>query len=262
MSKEFPESPESDLEARRLTVVLLAAVVEGGMLVAASILGWMLDQPPLRYFQWTLRAIFWGVAAAVPPVTLFFVFQRWPIGPLQRIQRFSEEILRPLLAPCSWIDLLGISALAGLGEEIFFRGVLQEAMSRWFNSWFGIMAASVLFGLMHSITFTYAVLAALMGAYLGCVWLYADHNLLVIVVTHTLYDFVVLLWLLRGPGAAEALDALHTRQEAEKSEGQKSHTPDADRQAHSCNEWTLGKRSPNLPIARGRFNIPLLKIRF
>jgi membrane protease YdiL (CAAX protease family) len=56
-----------------------------------------------------------------------------------------------------------------------------------------------------------------MGAYLGCVWLYADQNLLVIVVTHALYDFVVLLWLLRGPGAAEALDALQERQEAEKS---------------------------------------------
>jgi membrane protease YdiL (CAAX protease family) len=150
----------------------------------------------------------------------FLCFQRWPIGPLKRIQRFSEEVIRPLLAPCSLIDLIGISVLAGIGEEIFFRGVLQEAVTRWFNNvWIGIIAVSILFGLMHSITFTYAVLATLMGAYLGCVWLYADHNLLVIVITHALYDFVVLLWLLRGPGAAEALDALHARQEAEKSEG-------------------------------------------
>ena len=219
MSDDFPESPESELEARRQTVVLLAVLVEGGMIVAASVLGWMIDQPPLRFFAWTLRGVFWGVAAAVPLVALFFVFQRWPIGPLQRIQRFSEEVIRPLLAPCSWIDLLGISALAGLGEETFFRGVLQEAVTQWFNSvWLGILAVSILFGLMHSITFTYVVLATLMGAYLGCVWLYADHNLLAIVITHALYDFVVLLWLLRGPGAAEALDALQARQEAEKSQ--------------------------------------------
>jgi membrane protease YdiL (CAAX protease family) len=78
--------------------------------------------------------------------------------------------------------------------------------------------AGVLFGLVHSITFTYVVLATLMGVYLGWVWLYADHNLLVIVITHALYDFVVLLWLLRGPGAAEALEALQARQDAEKSQ--------------------------------------------
>ena len=97
------------------------------------------------------------------------------------------------------IDLLGISLLAGLGEEILFRGVSQEAFTGWFNVWVGVLMASVLFGLMHSITFTYVLLATLMGAYLGCVWLWADHNLLVIVLTHALYDFLVLLWLLRGP---------------------------------------------------------------
>lgn len=218
MSDELPESPESELEARRQTVVLMAVLVEGGLLVAAALLGWTLDQPPVRFFQWTLRAVFWGVIATLPLVALFFVLQRWPIGPLGRIQRFSEEVIRPLMAPCSLVDLLGISALAGLGEETLFRGVLQAAASRWLNVWISIAAVSILFGVMHSITFTYAVLAALMGAYLSCVWLYFDQNLLVIAVTHALYDFVVLLWLLRGPGAAEALAALQARQEAEKNE--------------------------------------------
>lgn len=218
MSDEFPQSPEAEQEARRLTVVLLAVLVEGGLLVAAGLLGWSIDQPPVRFFDWTLWGVLWGVVAAVPLLVLFFVFLRWPIGPLQRIQRFSEEVIRPLLAPCSLVDLFGISALAGLGEETFFRGVLQEATTRWFNVWVGVIVVSVLFGLVHSITFTYAVLATLMGAYLGCIWLYFDQNLLVIVVTHALYDFVVLLWLLRGPGAAEALAALETRQEAEKSD--------------------------------------------
>jgi membrane protease YdiL (CAAX protease family) len=218
MPDDFPESPESELEARRQTVVLMAVLVEGGLLVVAALLGWMLDQPPVRFFQWTLRGVFWGVIATVPLVALFFVFQRWPIGPLRRIQRFSEEVIRPWLAPCSLIDLLGISALAGLGEETLFRGVLQTWASRWLNVWIAVAVVSILFGLMHSITFTYAVLAALMGAYLSCVWLYFDQNLLVIAVTHALYDFVVLLWLLRGPGAAEALDAQQARQDEEKND--------------------------------------------
>jgi membrane protease YdiL (CAAX protease family) len=217
MSEELPESPESDAEERRQTVILLAVLIEGGLLAAASLLGWMLDQPPLRFFAWTLPAVLWGVVATLPLLALFFLFLHWPIGPLKRIQRFSEEVMRPLLAPCSLIDLVGISALAGLGEEMFFRGVLQEAFARWFNVWIGVFVSSLLFGLLHSITFTYALLATLMGAYLGCVWLYAE-NLLVIVITHALYDFIALWWLLRGPGAAEALAALHARQAKEKSE--------------------------------------------
>jgi membrane protease YdiL (CAAX protease family) len=213
MSEELPESPESVAQSQRQTVVLLAVLVEGGLLVGASFLGWMIDQPPLRQFAWTPQGALWGVAATVPILLLFFVFLRWPIGPLQRIQRFSEDIIRPLLAPCSLIDLLGISLLAGLGEEMLFRGVLQGAFTTWFNVWVGVAVASLLFGVLHSITVTYAVLAAVMGAYLSGVFLCADRNLLAVIIAHALYDFVVLLWLLRGPGAADALAA---RENAEK----------------------------------------------
>lgn len=221
MSEELPESPEADAAAQRHTVVLLAILIEGGLLVGASLLGWILDQPPLLHFAWTPRAALWGVGATAPLVLLFFLFSRWPVGPLKRIQRFSEDIIRPLLAPCSILDLLGISLLAGLGEEVLFRGVVQEVFSRWFNVGIGVLVASLLFGAMHSITFTYALLAGLMGAYLGWVWLYADHNLLVVVLTHALYDFVVLLWLLRGPGAAAALE----RHAAEKAQQPPSEAP-------------------------------------
>ena len=217
MSDELPESPESVAEEQRRTVVLLAILVEGGLLAGASLLGWMIDQPPLLHFAWTIQGVLWGIAATVPIVGLFFLFQRWPIGPLKRIQNFSEQVIRPLLAPCSLIDLLGISVLAGLGEEMLFRGVLQAAFTGWFNVWVGVTVASLLFGGLHAITFTYAVLAAVMGAYLGCVWLYADYNLLVVIIAHALYDFVVLLWLLRGPGAAAALAAYQAGESSESS---------------------------------------------
>jgi membrane protease YdiL (CAAX protease family) len=190
---------EEEDEATREPIVLLAIVVEGGLILAAWVLGWMLDQPPLRKFQWTVQGGMQGVAAVVPMLALFWVLNRWPVGPLADIKDFTNRILCPMLAPCTVVDLLGISVLAGLGEELLFRGVLQETFSRALPPALALLAASVLFGLVHAVTPTYAVLASLSGLYLGWLFLATD-NLLVPVIAHALYDFGVLLYLLRGPG--------------------------------------------------------------
>src|SRR5206468_2566814 len=175
------------------------------LILLAWVAGWLLDQPPLRGFAWEWRAALVGVLAALPMLGLFLVLLRWPVGPLERIKWFSERVLCPLLAPCSVVDLLGISVLAGLGEEMLFRAVLQGAFLRWLPVWGAIALASVLFGILHAITASYAVLAALMGAYLGWLWHQTD-NLLAPVVAHALYDFVVLVYLLRGPGSEQRLE--------------------------------------------------------
>ena len=55
----------------------------------------------------------------------------------------------------------------------------------------------MLFGLAHPITPFYAILAGLIGVYFG--WLMiASENLLVPVVAHGAYDFVALIYLVRG----------------------------------------------------------------
>src|SRR5262249_28331726 len=141
------------------------------------------------------RDVLWGLLGAAPMVLIFFVMNRWPVGPLRGLKAFTENVLGPIMAPCTLIDLLGISCLAGLGEEMFFRGVLQEVLVAKTSLWAGVLLAGVLFGLMHAVTATYAVLAAVMGAYLGWLYLWTD-NLLAPMVTHAAYDFVVLVWVL------------------------------------------------------------------
>jgi membrane protease YdiL (CAAX protease family) len=193
------EEPPEELSSRQ-AVVLMAVAVEGGLILLAWALGWLLGQPPLRHFSWDAGAALDGVLAAVPMLLLFLAMVRWPVGPLRRIKDFSEQVLRPLLAPCGVLDMLGISVLAGLGEEMLFRGVLQGAFVRWLPPWLAVVLASTLFGLLHAVTASYAALAAVMGAYLGWLYLHAD-NLLAPAVTHALYDFLALLYLLRGPGS-------------------------------------------------------------
>ena len=86
--------------------------------------------------------------------------------------------------------MLLLAGAAGVGEEALFRGVLQPALGP-----YGLWISSLLFGVLHALTYTYFLLAALLGLYLG--WLFErTDNLLVPVIVHALYDAVA-LWLLR-----------------------------------------------------------------
>jgi uncharacterized protein len=183
---------------RRREVVLLAVLFEGGLGALALGFGWLVGCPPWQGLYWHVRAVFLGASATLPLLLLLLLCVRWPIGPLAQIKIFTEEVIKPLFRPCTLLDLAAISLLAGFGEEMLFRGVLQDVFSRWLDPWAALALASVLFGLLHLITPTYAVLAALMGAYLG--WLYArTGNLLVAIATHALYDFFALSDIVRSP---------------------------------------------------------------
>jgi membrane protease YdiL (CAAX protease family) len=188
----------TDAQRQRREVVLFAVLFEGGLAGLAWLLGWVLDQPPLQSMHGRVRDTLVGVAATIPLLLLFLVCIRWPVGPLVRIQKFGEEVIRPLFRPCSWLELAAIALLAGLGEEMLFRGVLQEVLRRRLSLWGAVAASNLLFGLLHLITPTYAVIAGLMGVYLSCLWI-ASGNLLVVVVTHALYDFLALLYLVKRP---------------------------------------------------------------
>jgi membrane protease YdiL (CAAX protease family) len=189
----------------RRKAVLLGVVFEGGLAVVALALGWLLDQPPLgKGFALTPAAVGLGVAASVPMIVLFLLIAHHPVGPFASLKKFFEEVIRPLFRDCTVWELALISLLAGLGEEMLFRGVLQGYAERWVGPWAALALASVVFGLFHPISLLYVALAAALGAYLGLVWMFADYNALVVIVTHAVYDFVLLVYLLRGPLAVPA----------------------------------------------------------
>jgi membrane protease YdiL (CAAX protease family) len=188
---------DEEMEHARIRVILLSVTVEGGLMVIALLTGWMVDQPPLAYFRWTFADALWGLVATLPMLVLFGICLRWPVGPLKPIEKFCDEVLRPMLRPCTLLDMAGIAVFAGVGEEMLFRGVMQPVFESWTGSvWLAIAMASALFGLAHAITAAYLVLAALLGFYLG--WLFhATGNLMTPVVAHAVYDFVALVVLLR-----------------------------------------------------------------
>src|SRR5438445_6902528 len=123
---------------RRREVILLTLLFEGGLGALATGLGWLIDDPPWHVIHWNLRDSLIAVGATLPLVLIFLLCVHWPIGPLARIKTLAEEIIKPLFRPCTLFELAAISLLAGLGEEMFFRGVLQGLFSRWLEPWLAL----------------------------------------------------------------------------------------------------------------------------
>jgi membrane protease YdiL (CAAX protease family) len=192
----------SDEAGDRSFTLRAIVAVEGGLVGLALALGWLLNQPPLETFHWSGHDVLLALAATVPMLLVAGAMIRWPVGPLRELKRLTERLILPLFAPLTLLDLLVVSLLAGIGEEMLFRGVLQGAFLRWAEPWWALAMASALFGLLHAVNTTYAILAMALGAYLGGVWMWTG-NLLVVMLMHALYDFALLVWLLSRPRPPE-----------------------------------------------------------
>ena len=165
-------------------------------LLVAVALGWMFDQPLLAIIRWDGGDVLLGGLACIPLLVLFraSVSSRW--APLTRIRQFLEQFVRPILGQWSLTQLAVISVLAGVSEEALFRGFIQGLVAEWHGPTLAIVVSSVLFGLCHAMTRAYALIAGLIGAYLGALCVLTG-NLLVPMVAHALYDFVALVYFLR-----------------------------------------------------------------
>jgi membrane protease YdiL (CAAX protease family) len=195
MQDEPPEQPEDDSPGHGV-VIIFTVFFETGLAPFSLFLGWLLKHPPLERFVWSTRDALWGTAAAVPLIALFLLMIRWPIGPLARVKAFCEEDIVPLFDKSSWSELALIALVAGVGEEMLFRGVIQASLADRLGTYWGVALASILFGVLHPISVTYVIITALLGSYLGTIWVLND-NLLTVMVTHAVYDFAVLGYLIR-----------------------------------------------------------------
>jgi membrane protease YdiL (CAAX protease family) len=204
MEEERPDGPEDDPPGHGV-VIIFTVFFEAGLAPFSLFLGWLLKHPPLQRFVWSTRDALWGGAASLPLIALFLVMIRWPIGPLARVKEFCEEDIVPLFDRSSWSELALISLTAGVGEEMLFRGVIQASLADWLGTLWGVALASILFGVLHPISVTYIIITAVLGSYLGAIWV-QNGNLLTVMVTHAVYDFAVLGYLIRFRAGASDLN--------------------------------------------------------
>jgi membrane protease YdiL (CAAX protease family) len=179
---------------RKDSMMTVALLFEGALVVVAIAAGWLLGAPALADLRIDVGSLGQGILATLPILLLISPLARRNRS-LDNLRDFVTRQILPIFKDASLPQLALLSALAGLGEEALFRGVLQTWLAQHLGTGAGWVLASVAFGLAHYINRTYAIIATLIGLYLG--WLYlATGNLLVPAIAHGLYDFVALLVLL------------------------------------------------------------------
>ena len=176
-------------------------VSECALVVIAVGLGYLGGVSALERFRLESEGAAVGIAGALPMLGLLLWCLRTTWGPMRRLVVLVEERLGPHLTNASMGGIVLLAVLAGIGEELLFRGVVQVWLAERAPLWLALAAASVLFGVGHWLSASYAILASLIGAYLGILFLLSG-NLLTPMLAHAAYDVVALLVLTRRAIAA------------------------------------------------------------
>ncbi|MFN9826151.1 MAG: type II CAAX prenyl endopeptidase Rce1 family protein [Planctomyces sp.] len=190
------DSDRSTSEMSPQQFLISAAIFEGILLAIAFIGGWFTGINPTAQLRWSVSDLLLGLMATLPMLAVLAVCMLSTLPALLQMRQLLKDMLGPVLLRCQLHDLLLLSLLAGICEEVFFRGFLFPWIASG-NAFLGVMLSSLLFGLAHALTPGYAVFASFLGLYLtGLLAADATPNLLIPIVAHTLYDLIAFAALL------------------------------------------------------------------
>lgn len=172
----------------------VATIFEGGLVLIAYFVAWAAHLDPLETLRVSAAGLTSGILGTLPLLAFFALTYAYPVTSLREIKRFLEDKLGPLLTRCRWYELLYLGFLAGVSEEILFRGVLQPWLERDWGGIGGLVFSNLIFALAHWITPMYGLLAGLTGGYLGLSMDFgSERNLLVPILIHSIYDFLAFI---------------------------------------------------------------------
>lgn len=190
--------------------LLVAFVFELLLALGALGLGWLVGVSPWYHDRSeTLaetfglvalsRNLLWGLAATAPAVAVLLLEDSPLWRSLTDLKHQVTGMLNRLLCGSNHSQLFVLALLAGLGEELLFRGLLQVGLARLLPPGVALVGslviASVLFGLCHYLSHTYFLLATLAGFYFGLLMIVSG-SIVPPILAHALYDFVALVYLL------------------------------------------------------------------
>jgi len=171
---------------------------EAALIPIALALAWGFGLTPWRDLAPTAATVP-GAIAATAVLLVALAPAAWRRPPWFRaIEQLVRPLIETLFRGSGVAAVLAVSALAGLGEELLMRGVVQAGLAGPLGPFAAIAVASLVFGALHYLSHVYFVLAMVMGLYLGVLY-YMSGDLLLVALVHALYDAVAIGYLLYSP---------------------------------------------------------------
>lgn len=155
------------------------------------------DIVKLTFFSIAILVLAMPFISLVAKLNEMLILPEWMSGIevwMQELEQSAEETTELLLSGKSIVDYLSnlffIAVIASIAEEVFFRGVLQQLLSKHFNNeHVGVWLTAIVFSLMH-LQFYGFLPRVMLGAMLGYLFVFT-RNLWIPILIHFLNNALV-----------------------------------------------------------------------
>ena len=120
----------------------------------AMVIGWSFvgNRRPKTFLSWGFKPVdvLWGLGTVVISVVVGVVLAALFQVPPEESAQLNSALWPADISPTQalWAGL-AIGILVPIAEEMVFRGMIQNALSRWFNHWVALPVTALIFALPH-----------------------------------------------------------------------------------------------------------------
>ncbi len=147
--------------------------------------------------HWSTSNILMGIAIAIALWAVFWVGDKVSSWMFPTFARPQVNLIYGMKEGESSLLLSGLLLfLIGPAEEIFWRGYVQERLSRRFSPNLGFLIATVCYTLVHIASFNFMLIMASLvcGIAWGGLYRLFPHRFSAIILSHALWDAAVFIW--------------------------------------------------------------------
>lgn len=198
----IPETTQADAYLNAAVLAVAFGLIPLLWAVFTRVGGWRGAMTYLGWPRFTLGSLGGGILLLLGTLALIFGFAA--IYTLLWGEPDASEVAEGLAEVLDIPLIIAVSLAAGIGEEIFFRGVLQTQLARLFGARVGdgpfslpvfgaVMVQGMLFGAAHAgydalLNFVVPLMIGILFGFIHA-W---KRDLWIVIIAHTLYDVVAL----------------------------------------------------------------------
>jgi membrane protease YdiL (CAAX protease family) len=172
-----------------LVLAPTACLIIGGLLIYYTQTPWQLG------VKYAFLSTVWGITFAIATFAAVVFVTRLPLS--YSLRNVCRQLL-PIFKGMAFWKVVVLSLMAGIGEELLFRGFLQQWLDGFVSVSLAIGIAAVIFGVLHFASVSYFLLTAFLGAAFGIAYHLTD-SLLLIMSWHAFYDLLAIWVFSRYP---------------------------------------------------------------